>query len=194
MMLLSFVSYGQPLDETRGQLSGLFSTNGCWQIEIKSTKYGGVGFIDFYSTKNIWEDKITNYTDGVGIYYVSPTYKGFDVSIGGGSMNYHEKFKYTSTSGDYVKGYYRSNGTYVNSYYRNGSGAMEYETSILKDSKSYFVCGMSKSIKIPYITDMEEDGGFFLQMKTDFMFHSNFATIPSIILTPKLYVGIKMAL
>ena len=171
MIFTSFVSYGQfskiKLDNDYGMsmsfLSSKFNISN-WSMDIVLNNPYKIGFgIEMYGDKVIYdndfistmdlgsyktkEEKLsalnTNQRSAIGIYYVSPSIKNFDLIIGGGSIDY--SLEQTYQTGDYVNGYTKSNGTNVSGYYRN----VRMVTSMVQVDKTYYaLLGVSKSFKI----------------------------------------------
>lgn len=143
-------------------------------VEMKTSSFGGIGN-DWYDDKVIYDDDFfkmakgdynpkifNNKRESMGLYYVSPSYKNFDVMIGFGTIRY---LVYDSwETGDYVNGYYRSNGTYVNGYYRNKRIVSSYNEV---DRTNFLILGVSKSVRIYPIKHTEDIGetGIYLHMR-----------------------------
>ena len=128
-------------------LKGKLIPNATIDLQYKNNRYG----LDF-----VVKEKSDTYTkQGYGIYYTTPSFKNFSINVGVGLLS--EKWPITmtetstKTTGDLVKGYYRSNGTYVNSYYRNVSTFTETKTIVIgekKDISIYSIVGITKYIPI----------------------------------------------
>ncbi len=123
IMLVSYVSYGQKSSDV---FYGGGWTMGTKDIDIKTfpninvdLQYKNYRFGFDVITKE--KNSIGNDRKGFGVYYTSPNIKNFNISVGVGLLTeIHEITETTTkTTGDYVRGYYRSNGTYVQPYYRN---------------------------------------------------------------------------
>jgi len=151
LVLVSYVSYGQ-------NISVLVSPKININTDFKIKKYGGIG-LDIYNDKVIYDEWFfkmakgdysnaifTNKRYAIGFYYITPSYKGFDISVGLGSIKYTLMDDVTYTTWDNVSGYYRSNGTYVNSYKRNVRTWTSYDR-ITIDKAIYGIVGISKSIR-----------------------------------------------
>jgi hypothetical protein len=159
MVLLSIVSYGQKSSNDvfygggwtiglkKWALDGKTIPNINVDLQYKNNRYG----LDF-----VVKEKSETYTkQGYGIYYTTPSFKNFSINVGAGLLS--EKWPITrtetstKTTGDYVKGYYRSNGTYVNGYYRNVATFTETKTILIGEEKHnsiYSIIGITKYIPI----------------------------------------------
>jgi hypothetical protein len=131
-----------------GVLLGSKNGNGNYTLDIRM-KRGGVGF-EYYNEPEM--DYNTDKT-GLGLYYITPSIKGFDIQIGGGVLTEY-KTKIGST-GDYVNGYTKANGTHVNGYYRNVRSTSYYESV---GGSVYGVVGITKSFYISRGFDFEVKG------------------------------------
>lgn len=129
-------------------------------VEYKNDKWGvGVELISdkveydknfFKMVKGDYNQKIfNNKRFSYGFYGISPSYKGFDIILGGGLISYSIYDSWIE--GDRVSGYYRSNGTYVNSYIRNERNVSGY---VKVDETFYGISGIGYQLPLSgdYIT------------------------------------------
>ena len=191
-------------DDNVGSISFLKSAKTYMSLEMKASKFGGIGN-DWYDDKVTYDESffkmangnynpkiLNNKRESMGLFYVSPSYKRFDVIVGFGTIKY---FIYdTWQTGDYVNGYTRSNGTYVNGYYRNVRNVSGYNEV---DKTNFLLFGVSKSIRIYPNKETEHlnGEGVYLHIR------GVVRNLPKYgneelgrILKPQLQLGIKMQL